>query len=301
MTTTPDAPPVPAVATRGDHGPAAGWRGHLRLDYSRDGARTIAHDRHTGPLRVLQRLYPEGPAVCHHVLVHPPGGIVGGDELVVEAALAEGSHALLTTPGAARFYRSNGATARQAVHARLAAGARLEWLPLEAIAYSGCEAENRLVFELAPGAEMIGWDLLALGLPAAGQGFERGRVWQHLELPGHWLERGLTRADDRRLLDGPLGWAGRRVLGTLWFGAGSALAPARRDALLAAARAADAAVAGPGAEVVAGATAPGDRVVVLRLLADRVEPAMHLVQAVRAAWRNAAWGLAAEPPRIWRT
>jgi urease accessory protein len=286
------------------------WRGHLRLDYTRDGERTVAHDRHTGPLRVLQRLYPEGPAVCHHVLVHPPGGIVGGDELVVEAALAEGCHALLTTPGAARFYRSAGASARQAVHARVAAGARLEWLPLETIAYSGCEAENRLVFELAPGAEMIGWDLLALGLPAAGQDFERGRVWQHLELPGTWLERGLTRADDRRLLDGPLGWAGRRVLATLWFGAGSALAPARREALLDAARAEADAVPGgtaggraadPRPELVAGATAPAERVVVLRLLADRVEPAMRHLQAVRAAWRAAAWGLEAEPPRIWRT
>jgi urease accessory protein UreH len=57
------------------------WHGHLNLDYRREGERTVALDRHDGPLRVLQRLYPEGPRVCHHVLVHPPGGIVGGDVL----------------------------------------------------------------------------------------------------------------------------------------------------------------------------------------------------------------------------
>jgi urease accessory protein UreH len=36
-----------------------GWHGHLHLNYTRDGERTIALDRHDGPLRVLLRLYPE--------------------------------------------------------------------------------------------------------------------------------------------------------------------------------------------------------------------------------------------------
>ena len=99
----------------------------------------------------------------------------------------------------------------------LARGARLEWLPLEALCYSGCLAENRLTLDLADGAEMIGWDLAALGLPNAGQPFERGHLQQHLQWPGRWLERARITADDARLLDAPLGWAGHRVLGTLWL------------------------------------------------------------------------------------
>ena len=207
-----------------------GWHGHLTLDYRRDGDTTQALDRHHGPLRVLQRLYPEGPGICHHVLVHPPGGMVGGDTLDIDVTLAEGSHAVITTPGAARFYRSSGDTAVQSLHVRAEAGTRLEWLPLETIAYSGCEGENRLRFDLAPGAESIGWDVLALGLPAAGQAFEHGHFLQQLELPGSWLERGGIDAADTALLDSPLGLAGHRVLATQWFAAGQAIDPLRRAA-----------------------------------------------------------------------
>ena len=107
------------------------WHGQLNLDYVRDGERTTALDRHTGPLRVLQRLYPEHPSVCHHVLVHPPGGLVGGDVLDISMQLQAGSHALITTPGATRFYRSAGDEAVQAVRIQVDDGARLEWLPLE--------------------------------------------------------------------------------------------------------------------------------------------------------------------------
>ena len=275
------------------------WHAHLQLHYSHDGTHTGALDRHEGPLRVLQRLYPEGPAVCHHVLVHPPGGIVGGDVLALDARLDRGSHALITTPGATRFYRSAGDTARQQVQAQVADGARLEWLPLESIAYSGCLARNRLRFDLAPGAEMIGWDLLALGLPTAGQPFARGQFLQELMLPGTWLERGRIDVTDTRLLDSPLGWAGRRVLATMWFAAGSALATARREALLEAAR--DRIEVHDTLSRHAGATAPHQQVVVLRTLADRVEPAMQLLTGVWAAWRTAAWQLDATPPRVWRT
>ena len=278
------------------------WQGSLTLAYRRDELRgeprTVLHDRHDGPLRVLASLYPETPAICHNVLVHPPGGLVGGDVLDIDIALDPGAHALVTTPGATRFYRSTGAPATQRLRASLADGARLEWLPLETIAYSGCLGENLMRFALAPGAEMIGWDVLALGLPAADLAFARGRFTQRVEMPGRWLEHGVIDALDARLLDSPLGWAGHRVMGTLWFAAGAALLPARREALLAAARAA---CEGDPLQRSAGATAVHGGVIVLRVLAPRVEPAVALLGRVWAAWRREAWQLTATTPRVWRT
>lgn len=299
-----------------------GWQGRLRLAYRRDGDRTIAHDLHEGPLRVLQRLYPEGDAVCHHVLVHPPGGLVGGDELDIDAQVGAGAHAVLTTPGATRFYRSEQGPAVQRTRLRLARGARLEWLPLETLAYDGCVGENHLTLDLAPGAQAMGWDILALGLPAAEQAFARGSFLQHLHWPGRWLERGRIAAQDHRLRESPLGWAGRGVLAMLWFavaegpppdtrapgstacvemppGASPGPWPDTHHALPA--RLAAAAQPLVEAEPLAGVTCPHPDVVVVRLLADRVEPAFALLRQVRAAWRRQAWGLDEHPPRIWST
>ena len=258
----------------------------------------MAQDRHEGPLRVLQPLYPEGPGICHHVLVHPPGGVVAGDELHISATLEAGAHALLTTPGATRFYRSEGATALQHTRLQLAEGARLEWLPMESILYSGCQADNILQATLAPGAEMLGWDVLTLGLPAAGQPFVQGWYRQHLEVPGVWLERARIAAADTTLLQGPLGWAGHTVLGTLWFAAGSPLARARTEALMEGARSL---IQASPLAATAGATSPQPPLVAVRVLAQGVEPLMRLLQQVHALWRRAAWGLTGEPPRIWRT
>ena len=277
---------------------APGWRGSLSLRFGSVAGRTVAHDRHEGPLRVLQPLYPEGPAICHHVLVHPPGGIVGGDQLLLDVQVEEGAHALITTPGAARFYRSDGQTAVQTVDLRLGAGARLEWLPMETIAYPGCNASSRLVADLQPGAQAMGWDVLALGLPAAGQAFDRGRFVQHIEVPGVWLERGAIDGADALLLHSPLGFDRHAVLATLWFVAGDELPPSQRDRMIEAARAATAVHS---LARTAGITAPQSRVLVLRALAPKVEPAMQLLTEVRALWRALAWGLAAEPPRIWQT
>lgn len=272
------------------------WNASLRLDYAREGGRCVARFAHEGPLRILQSLWPEGDAVCHNVLVHPPGGLVAGDTLRIAVQAGPGSHGLVTTPGASRFYRSEGAAAVQDVRIRVEAGARLEWLPLEALYYSGCQAENRLHMDLAPGAELLGWDVAAFGLPQAGQPFVRGSVLQHLELEGAWLERGRIAADDAHLMDGPLGLAGQRCLASLFFAAGSELPRQRREALLEAARVV---IEAHPLAASAGATAPGPQVVVVRVLAPLVEPALQLLKAVRAAWRPLLWGLPPAEPRGW--
>ena len=272
------------------------WHASLQLDYTLEGTRTVARHAHNGPLRILQSLYPEGDAVCHNVLVHPPGGLVGGDTLDISATVGPGAHGLVTTPGATRFYRSTGERALQRTHLTLAEGARLEWLPLEALCYNACNAENHLTLNLAPGAECMGWDVTALGLPHAGQPFDTGRFVQHIEAPGLWLERGVIDAADHRLLESPLGLAGHRCMASLFFVVGTPLDRARRDTALDAARAVMDAHA---LKASAGATSPNGQVLVVRALAPQVEPAMQLLQQVRAAWRAALWQLGAEPPRIW--
>ena len=278
------------------------WQASLRLDYRREShagtARTLVRDRHDGPLRILASLYPEGDSICHNVLVHPPGGVVGGDQLSITIDVGAVAHALVTSAGATRFYRSAGEPATQTVRARVADGARLEWLPLETIAYSGCEVENRASFELAPTAQAIGWDVIALGLPASDAGFERGRYVQHLELPGRWIERAVIAAADRRLLDSPLGWAGHRVLGTLWIAHGTAFETALAERLLDSAR--ETSASHP-LDRYAGATSAHAGIVVLRVLGPRVEPVMQLLVGVWANWREIAWGLPACVPRVWRT
>jgi len=272
------------------------WHARLQLSYSHQAPRTVARFLHDGPLRILQSLYPEGDGICHNVLVHPPGGIVGGDTLDIAVDVGPGAHGLITTPGATRFYRSQGETGLQTTQLKLQAGARLEWLPLEALCYSGCLAENRLRCELEPGAELLGWDVTALGLPHANQPFERGQLQQHLEVPGVWLERGRIAADDRLLLDGPLGLAGQRCLATVFFVAGSALARERREQALDVARAV---IEDHGLRDSAGATSPEDRVLVVRILGPVVEPVMDLARRLRAAWREQLWALPGLAPRIW--
>jgi urease accessory protein len=272
------------------------WHASLQLDYTRASDRSVARYLHNGPLRILQSLYPEGDAVCHNVLVHPPSGLVGGDTLDMQVTVGEGAHGLVTTPGATRFYRSESGLATQQVHARLEDGARLEWLPLEALAYSGCDALNHAVFDLAPSAEMMTWDITALGLPAANLPFAQGTFRQHLEIPGVWLERGTIAAEDERLMNSPLGLAGQRCMATLVFAAGSAITADRSEVALDAARAA---IEVSPLRLQAGVTQPHPQVIVLRVLAPVVEPAMQLLRSVWAAWRQVLWGLPGTVPRLW--
>jgi urease accessory protein len=272
------------------------WHAQLQLDYRLENGRTVARHAHDGPLRILQSLYPEGDAVCHNVLVHPPGGLVGGDTLDISATAWPGAHGLITTPGATRFYKSLGEPALQRTHLTLGPDARLEWLPLEALCYNACQAENRLTMELAPGAELIGWDVTALGLPDADLPFETGHLVQHIEVPGLWLERGRVEASDQRLMNSPLGLAGHRCMASIFFVAGSELARDRRQGVLDLAREV---IDAHALSATAGATSPNGQVVIVRALAPRVEPAMDLMKRLWAAWRGHCWQMKAPLPRIW--
>jgi len=228
--------------------------------------------------------------------VQPPGGLVGGDTLDIQVNVAEGAHALVSTPSATRFYKSGGQAALQQVTATLAPGARLEWLPLEAIAYNDCEATNRAIFNLAPTAELMAWDVTALGLPSSDMAFTKGHFQQHLEIPGVWLERGNLRGDDTRWLNSPLGLAGQKCLASLVFASGNNIEPQRAAQALEAAR--EVLEAHP-LRLQAGITCAHPQVIVLRVMSPLVEPSMDLLKQVWAVWRHTLWALPSTPPRIW--
>ena len=272
------------------------WRAELKLDYTHESQRSVARYLHQGPLRILQSLYPEGDQICHNVLVHPPGGLVGGDTLDIQVSVAKGAHGLVSTPGATRFYKSGGHPALQQVVAHVSEGARLEWLPLEAIAYNDCEATNRAIFNLAPSAELITWDVTALGLPSSDMAFTQGHFQQHIEIPGVWLERGNIRGEDTRWLNSPLGLAGGKCLASLVFASGSAIDSDRTTQALEAAREV---IESHPLRLQAGITCAHPQVIVLRVMSPLVEPTMDLLKKVWAIWRHTLWALPSTPPRIW--
>ena len=272
------------------------WRADLKLDYTLESQRTVVRYLHQGPLRILQSLYPEGDQICHNVLVHPPGGLVGGDTLDIQVTVAEGAHGLVSTPGATRFYKSGGHPALQQVVAHLAVNAKLEWLPLEAIAYNDCEATNRAIFNLAPSAELITWDVTALGLPSSDMAFTQGHFQQHIEIPGVWLERGNIRGEDTRWLNSPLGLAGGKCLASLVFASGSAIDSDRTTQALEAAREV---IESHPLRLQAGITCAHPQVIVLRVMSPLVEPTMDLLKKVWAVWCHTLWALPSTPPRIW--
>lgn len=197
------------------------WPAAIDIDFVSGPHRTaIRHVLHRGPLRVQRPFYPEGDC-CHCYLLHPPGGMVPGDELQVSLALAPGAQVLLTTPSAGKAYRSDDSKTPQVqgIRAQLAGSACLEWLPQETIVFEGAEAELRNDIDLAADARLFAWDIVVLGRRASGEAFREGRCLQRFNIrrAGQPLlsERTLWQGGSA-LLDAPWGMAGRWVSGTLF-------------------------------------------------------------------------------------
>ncbi len=194
------------------------WHAELELGYARFGDSTRpVQRRHKGPLRVQKHLYAEGPEVCQHIIVHPPGGIAGGDRLDISASVGTGAWAQITSPGAAKWYRAAG-PAYQKLDLHVAAGATLEWLPQETIIFSDAQAELSTSIDLEGDARLFYWDVVALGRPASGERFDLGHFQAHLDIRRDgqllWHERQRIVGNDG-LLDSPIGLDGQPVFATL--------------------------------------------------------------------------------------
>lgn len=156
----------------------SGWKAHLRLELdNRNGRTVVTRRRHQGPLLIQKAFYPEKKP-CHLYLLHPPGGLVSGDELHLDAQLNTDSHCLMTTPGATKFYRSSGPAARQMHTLRVANGALLEWLPQETIVFDKSHAYIHTHVELQAQAKYIGWEITCLGRTAGAEPFKNGLLVQ---------------------------------------------------------------------------------------------------------------------------
>lgn len=163
--------------------PLRQWRAQLDLCFKESDGRTrFDHCLHEGPLRVQRLFYPEPSGKAHCYLLHPPGGVVLGDELEINIALTNGE-ALVTTPSAGRFYTvdEHSETQRQRVNLVVHDG-RLEWLPQETILFNGVNAQLETRIDLKESAQLAFWDVVVLGRPACGEAFSYGRLKQTLEV-----------------------------------------------------------------------------------------------------------------------
>ena len=274
-----------------------GWQAALSLAFERRGGRSVlAGNTHRGPLRVQKALYPEGNGVCQAIVLHPPSGIAGGDQLHISASVAQGAHAQLTTPGAGKWYRSGGAEASQRVDLVLGEGATLEWLPQETIAFDGARARMATHVLLAADSRFIGWDILCLGRAAAGERFANGRfdLFYRVDRGSKpiWLERGGFAGNDP-ILASPAGWAGHTVCGTLLCTFPEL--PQQAATLLESLRS-----IAPNDGAGHAITALPD-LLVARYLGDSSEAARLWFAALWAVLRPACCGRPAILPRIWNT
>ena len=270
-----------------------GWEARLRLSFVRDGTRSALHERrHSGPLRVQRPFYPEGDGVCHVYLLHPPGGLVGGDRVVIDVSTEVGAHALLTTPAAGKLYRSAGGLSEQTQILRVAAGGRLEHLPQETIVFDGARGQLSTRVELSGDARFVGWEILCLGRPAAQERFTRGTIGQSLEVSRDGqlllLERGWHEGDGPAL-NAPWGLAGWPVVGTFVCAAAEAVRCVER--------AREVAVPPQGLAAISGW---GD-LLIARYLGPSAEQAREFFAALWGALRPQVMGREACAPRIWRT
>ncbi len=269
----------------------------LALGFVRDDDTTrLTKREHFGPLRVQKALYPEGESVAHAIIVHPPGGVVGGDELRMSVHAGDGAQVLLSTPGAAKWYRANGHVSRQRIEVHVGAGAALEWLPQETILFDQADVRFDSHIELAADARYIGAEILCFGRTASGERFNDGRVRQHLSVRVDgkllWLEQGSLQGGSDAM-QGPLGLAGHTVCANMVCVGG----PLKRD-VIEQVRNACAPLATDAGQF--GATQMKS-LVTLRYLGHSSEVARQVMLAAWQVLRPALLGREATELRIWNT
>lgn len=270
------------------------WPAELELWFALSAGKTrLVRRHHLGPLVVQRPFHPEKDGTCHVYLLHPPGGVAGGDRLDLRFHLDAGARALLTTPGATKFYRSEHGAGTQSAAVAVGAGAVCEYLPQETIVFDGADARIETKVSLAPDATYVGWDFLCLGRPAAGERFETGRLSQRIEIVREgrpvWFER-LELQGDSPLMRAAFALAGQPAWGTMIYVGvvGDDAAEQVRAAI---------GDAGDGVFSVSQL----EEAVVCRYLGPRASDGKALFVRAWNVLRSLGQGKAADRPRIWAT
>ena len=289
--------PGTKTPTKLNTSPPDTWVARLDLRFSQRNQRTVLTGRrHTGPLLVQRPFYPEGGA-CHIYVLHPPGGVVGGDQLNLHCQWDSHAHALITTPAANKCYRSDGAVARVQNHLQAQAGALLEWLPQETIVFDGAKVESATQVRLAPDARFMGWEILCLGRRASAERFTAGSFRQALEIY----------RDNRPIFLERAHYAGGAVaLGAAWglnhhTTSGTFLITPADKKMLEFARES---VQSNGKDTIRAELFSAtliDQLLVCRYLGDSAQQAKDIFTLVWDSARKLLSGRPACPPRIWRT
>jgi urease accessory protein len=200
-----------------------GWHGKLNLVYTcRDNTTQLITNENQAPLKVQRPFYPEGKKVCHSVILHTAGGVVGGDRLSSSFHLQANAQALITTAAASKIYRSNGLQAKQNIEIKIDAGGCLEWLPQETIIFNDATYRQDLRVELAGNATFLGWEITRFGRSARGEKFVSGdwrsntEIWR-LGVP-LWIDRQWLPGREEIFVS-PYGLGGKPITGSfVWLG-----------------------------------------------------------------------------------
>jgi urease accessory protein len=271
----------------------ARWHAELKLDYQLKSKKTcLAKKSQKGPLTVQRPFYPEGD-ICHSYILHPPGGVVGGDILDININAAASAHCLITTPGATKFYRSKSdLESNQTLRIDVEKDAVVEWLPQQNIFFTGACSQLNTEINIQPGGKFIGWEMHCFGRPANNEGFDQGSIKSctQININGELRLVEQLNTDGNSLAQSPCGLRNNAMQASLIAAPFSESQKQKLEQLL---------LGYPHKDLI-GMTLV-DEVLVIRVLGDHIEPILENFISLWSQLRTDWLQRPACAPRIWDT
>jgi urease accessory protein len=145
---------------------------HLSFELDTRGSTILRVKMQQPPWRVVRGFdAPSGEKLAH--MHNVSGGVLDTDALEWRVDVGAGALAQLTSTGATRVYRSRSRdqVAKQRAAVTLGEDAYFEYLPDQLIPFAGSRFEQSTRIDLARGASIIWWDMVAPGRDASGELF----------------------------------------------------------------------------------------------------------------------------------